>query len=63
MPSPIEESDVVQRELNTAEVERLFVGAVDQALDAKDAETFQSLLASDAALKEQSFFGVGCGAS
>ncbi len=43
----------MQRELNTAEVERLFIGAVDQVLNEKDAQTFQSLLASDAELKQQ----------
>lgn len=41
----------MQRELNTAEVERLFVGAVDDALTGADAQTFQELLASDAQLK------------
>lgn len=43
----------MQRELNTAEVERLFIGAVDHALNEQDAETFQSLLASDTELKQR----------
>jgi len=41
----------VQRELTKAEVERLFLGAVDDALDSSDAEAFRQVLAVDAELK------------
>jgi len=41
----------VQRELTKAEVERLFLGAVDDALDSRDAEAFRQVLATDAELK------------
>ncbi|MDP3234651.1 MAG: transmembrane transcriptional regulator [Myxococcales bacterium] len=41
----------MQRELTKAEVERLFLGAVDDALDSSDAESFRQVLAGDAELK------------
>lgn len=41
----------MQRELTKAEVERLFVGAVDDSLDANDAAAFRQLLSGDAELK------------
>lgn len=41
----------MQRELTKAELERLFIGAVDDALDAGEAETFRQVLATDAELK------------
>ena len=41
----------MQRELNTAEVERLFIGAVDDSLESGDAELFQQVLKGDAALQ------------
>lgn len=37
----------MQRELTKAEVERLFLGAVDDALDSSDAEAFRQVLARD----------------
>jgi anti-sigma factor RsiW len=39
--------------LNTNEVERLFLLAVDDSLDATDAEAFRTLLAQQGALKER----------
>jgi anti-sigma factor RsiW len=51
LPSAIEESDVVQRELNKAEVERLFLGAVDGSLETGDEAAFREVLAADAELK------------
>jgi hypothetical protein len=42
---------VVQRELNKAEVERLFLGAVDGALETADEAAFREVLAADAGLK------------
>ncbi len=41
----------MQRELTKAEVERLFLGAVDDALDSSDAEAFRQVLAGDSELK------------
>lgn len=41
----------MQRELTKTEVERLFVGAVDDALDSGDAEVFRQVLSSDRELK------------
>jgi anti-sigma factor RsiW len=49
--SPIEETDVVRRELSKTEVERLFLGAVDGALAAADAATLEEELRSDPELK------------
>lgn len=41
----------MRRELSKAEVERLFMGAVDDALAGADAATFEEELAADAELK------------
>jgi anti-sigma-K factor RskA len=41
----------VQRELTKVEVERLFIGAMDGALEANEAQAFEELLSSDGDLK------------
>jgi hypothetical protein len=41
----------VQRDLNKAEVERLFLGAVDGSLEMADEAAFREVLAGDAELK------------
>jgi anti-sigma factor RsiW len=49
--SRIEETDVVRRELSKNEVERLFVGAVDDALPGADASQFDAQLTENPELK------------
>lgn len=43
----------MRRQLSQAEVERLFMGAVDGALEAGDAAAFDEALAGDAELRER----------